>query len=166
MTEFLGKPEWKNRNLVFNFYGMGPDEDNLRELAKKNGIENFVLHGRVSDISEIWKLNQALLMPSRMEGLPIMLVSAMLSGRVPIVTDIGGHAEVVGDNISGFIAPDPDPVDVAEALDRALARQNEWKEIGKKARASILAFLPEDPVDDFVKKITNLMADSKNPDRI
>ena len=156
LAEFLGKPEWQDRNLVFNFYGIGPDEDNLRKLARKNGIQNFVFHGRVSDISDIWTLNQALLMPSRMEGLPIMLVSAMLSGRVPIVTDIGGHAEVISDNICGFIASDPNPIDVAEALGRALARQYEWEEVGKKARTAILEFLPEDPVDDFVKKLMEI----------
>ena len=85
-----------------------------------------------------------------------MLVSAMLSGRVPIVTDIGGHAEVISDNICGFIASDPNPIDVAEALGRALARQYEWEEVGKKARTAILEFLPEDPVDDFVKKLMEI----------
>ena len=157
LTEFLGKPEWQKRDIVFNFYGIGPDEDNLLELARKNKIDNFVLHGRVSDISEIWKLNQALLMPSRMEGLPIMLVSAMLSGRVPIVTDIGGHAEVVTDNISGFIAADPIAKDVEDALIRALTRQNEWQKIGQKSREAILDFLPEDPIDDFIKKLMRVI---------
>lgn len=157
LTEFLGKSEWQSRNLRFNFYGAGPDEENLRAMARKNGIRNFELHGRVDDISEIWRLNQALLMPSRMEGLPIMLVSAMLSARVPILTDIGGHAEVVSDDMSGFIAPDPTADDVEDALSRALARHEDWPEIGRKARAAILDFLPEDPVEDFVGKLIGLL---------
>ena len=157
LAEFLGKPEWQERALTFNFYGIGPDEDALKALAEKNGISNFEFHGRVADIGEIWERNQALLMPSRMEGLPIMLVSAMLSARVPIVTDIGGHAEVVTDGECGFIAPDPSADDVENALRRALARHDEWPEIGRKARAAILDFLPEDPVEDFIGKIEGLV---------
>lgn len=156
LTEFLGKEEWKSRNITFNFYGSGPDEQNLRDLAKQKGIESFRLHGRVADISDIWKSNHALLMPSRMEGLPIMLVSAMLSGRVPILTDIGGHAEVVSDNKSGFIASDPDPEAVEDALKRAMEQRADWEEIGQLARQQILDFLPENPVEDFIEKLEKI----------
>lgn len=156
LTEFLGKKEWKAKNITFNFYGSGPDEQNLRDLAKQKGIESFRLHGRVADISDIWKSNHALLMPSRMEGLPIMLVSAMLSGRVPILTDIGGHAEVVSDNKSGFIASDPDPEAVEDALKRAMEQRAEWEEIGQLARQQILDFLPENPVEDFIEKLEKI----------
>lgn len=156
LTEFLGKEEWKSRNITFNFYGSGPDEQNLRDLAKQEGIESFRLHGRVADISDIWKSNHALLMPSRMEGLPIMLVSAMLSGRVPILTDIGGHAEVVSDNKSGFIASDPDPEAVEDALKRAIEQRADWEKIGQLARQQILDFLPENPVKDFIEKLEKI----------
>ena len=162
LLEVLARPEWRARqDLQFNFYGIGPDEQNIRDIAARDGISNIALRGRVDDISEIWALNQALLMPSRMEGLPIMLVSAMLSARVPIVTDIGGHAEVVSDGDSGFIAADPDPDDVEDALRRALARHEAWPEIGARARQSILAFLPEDPVADFVDKLLSVVSAAK-----
>ncbi|WP_017931046.1 glycosyltransferase [Robiginitomaculum antarcticum] len=156
LAEFLGKKFWKAQNITFNFFGIGPDEQNLKDLAKRNGIENFRFHGRVDNISDIWKANHALLMPSRMEGLPIMLVSAMLSGRVPILTDIGGHAEVVDDNNSGFIASDPDAKAVEDALKRAIDRRDEWETIGNRARQDILNFLPEDPIADFITKLENI----------
>ena len=156
LTEFLGNKFWKKQNIIFNFFGIGPDEQNLKDLAKKNGITNFKFHGRVSDISDIWKSNHALLMPSRMEGLPIMLVSAMLSGRVPIVTDIGGHGEVIDNNRSGFIASNPEAKSVEDALMRAINERENWQEIGKRARRQILDFLPENPVVDFVDKLEKI----------
>jgi hypothetical protein len=45
----------------------------------------------------------ALVLTSRCEGLPLSLVEAMLSGRVPIVTDVGGNREVVNE-ACGFLA--------------------------------------------------------------
>ena len=164
LAEFLGKPPWRDRDVMFNFYGIGPDEENLRKLAKSKGIRSFAFHGRVSDISTIWETNHALLMPSRMEGLPIMLVSAMLSARIGIVTDIGGHAEVVTDGESGFIAANPSVEDVRDALERAWSHRAEWEAMGRKARESILDFLPEDPVADFAGKL-HAVLDRRNDGR-
>lgn len=153
LVDVAKSAKWRRRKITFNFFGIGPDEDNLRQMIEKEKLDNFVLHGRVDDISVIWRDNHALLMPSRMEGLPIMLVSAMLSARVPIVTDIGGHAEVVRDNASGFIAANPDAKDLDEALERAYAARKDWSDIGQAARKDILEFLPEDPIADFVSKL-------------
>ena len=153
LAEVVARPAWKSRDVTFNFFGIGPDEDRLRSIARDAGIERFVFHGRVPDISVIWRDNHALLMPSRMEGLPIMLISAMLSARVPIVTDIGGHAEVVRDGVSGFIAANPSVDDVESALQRAYDARNNWYEIGQQARRDVLDFLPEKPVADFIGKL-------------
>lgn len=157
LAEVAAKPAWKERKITFNFFGIGPDEERLKEMAEKAGIENFRFHGRVDDISVIWRDNHALLMPSRMEGLPIMLISAMLSARVPILTDVGGHAEVVQDNASGFIAANPSVEDLEDALERAWAQRENWQEIGQLARQHVLDFLPENPVDDFIQKLEALM---------
>jgi len=109
----------------------------------------------------IWRENHIILMPSFMEGLPIVLVGAMLCGRVPIVTDIGGHAEVVEDNVSGFIALKPTIEDLDNALSRAMSCIDELEKIGRKARQSILDFLPADPVEDFLRKLDACCSDTE-----
>jgi len=92
-----------------------------------------------------------------MEGLPIVLVGAMICARVPILTDIGAHREVVDDNINGFIAEKPTIKAIDEALERAFQKSPAWEEIGQKARLRILSYLPStDPVDDFISKIIPL----------
>lgn len=157
IAEAVKTDTWRSRNVWFNFYGIGPDEENLRSLAVKYGIRNFRFHGRVDDISEIWKSNHALLMPSRMEGLPIMLVSAALSARALIVTDIGGHSELAEDGVTGFLAPDPSAEDISAALERAWQALPDWRQIGQNARARVLAFLPEDPVRHFLSHLSVVM---------
>lgn len=142
---------------TFNFYGDGPDRGALEHRILSMGLKNFHVHGRVDDISEIWRSNQALLMPSRMEGLPIMLVSALLSQRVCIATNIGGASEVIDDGRTGFIIPQPEPGSILEALIRANQEINNWEQIGKTGRESILDYLPKDPAGNFIEKISELI---------
>ncbi|MCV0396055.1 MAG: glycosyltransferase [Rhizobiaceae bacterium] len=144
--------KWQARDVHFNFYGDGPDRDTFIQMTSSLGLRNVTIHDRVADVSAIWETNHALLLASRMEGLPIVLVGAMLSARVPIVTDIGGHSEVVEDGRSGFIARQPDEQSVDEALERAFHRRHEWQAIGMLARESILRYLPVDPVEDFLAR--------------
>jgi glycogen synthase len=85
----------------------------------------------------------------------------MFYGRVPIVTDIGGHREVVEDGTSGFIAAEPTAESVDTALEKAWQNLGDWKKIGRRARESMLRFAPADPVADLVEKLQVLAASFK-----
>ena len=155
--ELFARPKWREVPLTINLYGEGPDEQEFRTAVKDLKLKCVNFHGRVPDLMEIWKYNHAILMPSFMEGLPIVLVGAMLSARVPILTDVGGHREVVEDNKDGFIASLPTIESLDDALERAIENLDDWEEIGLRARERILEFLPEDPVVDFVQKLSRNM---------
>lgn len=156
LIEVLKQKQWKDRDLFVNIYGVGDDREKMEKSVADLGIRKVAFRGRVPDISEIWIDNHSILMPSRMEGLPIMLVSAMLSARVPILTDVGGHAELVEDGICGFIARNPEVASIDEAMERAWAVREEWQAYGERARRRVLEFLPDDPVEDFLSKIASV----------
>ncbi|MEQ3745123.1 MAG: glycosyltransferase [Henriciella sp.] len=141
---------------TFNFYGEGPDPGALTQRIKELGISNFKLHGRISKIADIWTENHALLMPSRMEGLPIMVVSALLSERMCITTDVGGHSEVIQDKKTGFIIPNPEPNSILKTLLEANDRLQDWKAMGEAGREFMLSYLPKDPVEDFISRIKEI----------
>ena len=149
-------PVWKTRELNFNFYGEGPDRINIERRISELGLSNCHLHGRLDDIGDIWKTNHALLMPSRMEGMPIMMISAMLSARTCIATDIGGHAEVIQDEKSGYIIPDPSVDDLNMTLEKAFQNRKNWKKMGELSRKTILEYLPEEPVENFVGQLNEI----------
>jgi glycosyltransferase involved in cell wall biosynthesis len=52
---------------------------------------------------------------SRHEGLPIALLEAMALGVPPVVTSVGGNAEVVSDAVDGVLVPPGDPDALASA---------------------------------------------------
>lgn len=162
--ELMNRSKWRSRSITINIYGKGPDEISLRKLVGQYGLNNVRFHGHIQDIQEVWKENHALLMPSFMEGLPLVLVAAMMCARVPIVTYVGAHGEVIRDNDTGFIAKAPTIDSMDEALERAYQRSDQWEAIGQKARRDILKYIPENPIDHFIKLLIDQL-ERNNKDR-
>lgn len=146
----------EERNLVVNFYGQGPDEEKLKAITQKNGLTNVRFLGYIDSMRKIWETNHAFILTSHMEGLPIVLLSAMFAGRVPIVTNVGGNSEVVIDNVNGFISRDVSVEAIDEVLERAWMQRDNWIELGKKARHHVQELYPKDPLQNMLDSIYNL----------
>jgi glycosyltransferase involved in cell wall biosynthesis len=157
-VDVLSMPKWRVRPLELHIYGHGPDEAALREEVARRGLRQVFFHPPQwqlpnPNMEAIWRTCHGLLMTSFMEGMPLVLLNAMFHGRVPIVTDIGGHREVVEEGVSGFIADEPTRESVDAAIERAWSRVGEWESIGARARSRMLQFSPADPVGDFIEKL-------------
>jgi glycosyltransferase involved in cell wall biosynthesis len=81
------------------------------------------------------------------------LVEAMMSARLPIVTDVGGNSEIVSDGEDGFIASAPTLAHLDDALERAWERRREWRAMGQKAAAKIRTIYTERPELEMVEAI-------------
>ena len=100
-------PEWNSRAPIaparLDFYGGDFDHegDRLHARIVKLGLQNSIhLHGAYTtrDLPKIFAATDLVVLPSRYEGLPIVLVEAMQRG-IPIVsTSAGGIAELGEDN--------------------------------------------------------------------
>jgi len=155
LLQVMALEKWRQRSLTINIYGHGEDENDLQDSLSKHEIRNVYLRGYTTP-EEIWKRNHAILLASRMEGQSMAMIGAMVAGRVPIVTAVGGSAEVIADNKTGFLAAHPTPEHLDDAMERAWQRRYEWHQIGKEARESVLNLVPDDPVGDFVNRIESI----------
>lgn len=150
LLETLARPEWRARHWLLDIYGEGPNRIAIKNLIKELGLEDRVtLKGHVSDVIDIWRHHDALLMPSRYEGLPLVVVECMLCARPIIATAVAG-SEVIDDNQSGFIAVTPCVSSFSEALERAWSRKSDWQSIGALASVSIRRIVNADPIGEFV----------------
>ena len=110
----------------------------------------------MADVEKIWSLNHVLVMPSRIEGLPLAVIEAMLCGRPVVATDVAG-AEVIEDGVTGFLAEAPTVGCVGNALERFWARREDAGEIGATAAKRIRHLVPPDPVRVFADMIRKLL---------
>ncbi|MFO1497502.1 MAG: glycosyltransferase family 4 protein [Verrucomicrobiota bacterium] len=157
LFQVLSQPKWRQRPLQVNLYGSGSGEQSLRSLASLLDLSNVRFHGQVSDVDRIWAANHALVLPSRYEGLPLVIVEAMLCGRPIIATDVAGNAELARDGVEGFFAAAPTVSLVDDALERAWARRDQWQEMGRRARAQALRVTPENPIEDFTGMLLRIV---------
>ena len=113
------------------------------------------------DIPAIWSGHHGLILPSRCEGLPIVLVEAMLSGRVPIVTDVGGNTEVVNDGVTAYVAVAPTEDALDNAMERAWSERHRWREVGSAAAARIRTLIPREPERCFARRLVDLVSSAE-----
>jgi glycosyltransferase involved in cell wall biosynthesis len=156
LLRVLARERWRKRPLTVTFYGTGFQAEGLQDMARHLGLTNVRFAGFVRDVAAIWNDHHGLILPSRCEGLPLVLVEAMLSGRVPIVTNVAGSGEVVDDNVTGFLAAAPTEDSLDEAMERAWTRRAEWRTIGAEAAERIRTLVPEDPARVFAEKLVQI----------
>jgi glycosyltransferase involved in cell wall biosynthesis len=156
LFDVLSEPKWRNRALRVTLYGTGRNEQSLKAECKARGLDSVRFAGFVASPLDIWRTEQCLVLPSRAEGLPLAIVEAMLCSRPCIVTNVSGNAELLEDNVTGFIARAATPHDLDEAIERAWVSRSRWQEMGKCAARAVRQIVPGDPVQVFVDDLLSM----------
>jgi glycosyltransferase involved in cell wall biosynthesis len=110
----------------------------LRELIAARGLADRVtLLGERSDVPELVRALDVLLLPSHEEPFGRALLEA-LALEVPVVaTSVGGPPELVREGREGFLAPPRQPAAWAQAVQRVLASPERGRRLGQAGRARI-----------------------------
>lgn len=78
--------------------GDGPDSERARSFVKDHGLDPFVRFlPWCDDVSSVYSALDLLLLPSRYEGAPIVMMEAMLFGLPVIASDVDGMRSVLPD---------------------------------------------------------------------
>lgn len=158
LIRVLARDRWRSRAISVTFYGDGHYRGGLEQMVSHYGLTNVTFAGFVEDVASVWTDHHGLILPSRCEGLPLVLVEAMLSGRVPIVTNVAGNSEIVHDGVTGFLAAAATEDAIDDALERAWQRRDEWRAIGAKASDSIRTLVPPDPGKVLAEMLLRVVA--------
>jgi glycosyltransferase involved in cell wall biosynthesis len=153
LLEALATPIWAERKWHLTIFGEGRMKGAIERMVQDLGLSTRVTFVGHALIEDIWASNHVLVMPSRYEGLPLVIIEAMLCGRPVVATDVAGHSEVVEDGTTGFLADAPTVPSFAKALDRFWARRGEAEQIGKLAAAKIRQIMPIDPARIFSDRL-------------
>jgi glycosyltransferase involved in cell wall biosynthesis len=157
LLEALAAAQWRDRHWRLFLYGEGPMRQSLERLAGKLGLGDRVVFAGFAAVEQIWAENHVLVMPSRHEGMPLAMVEAMLCARPVVATDVAGHAEIIEDGVTGFLADAPTAGSFGMALDRFWARRGEAEEFGLAGARRIRRLVPPDPAQVFAQKLQKLL---------
>jgi glycosyltransferase involved in cell wall biosynthesis len=156
LLEVLSLTHWRKRNIRVSMVGNGPNDRLLRHFAEELKLTNVEFAGHSSNIEDVWSKHHALILPSRTEGMPLVVVEAMLCGRPCIVTDVGGNRELVRDGVNGFLAKAPTVELLDEAMNRAWENRHRLREMGERAAIDVRQWVSPDPAGDFARELTAL----------
>jgi glycosyltransferase involved in cell wall biosynthesis len=156
LLEALARPQWSDRNWRLSIFGEGPARRSLELLARHLGLSERVVFAGFASVESIWASHHVLVMPSRLEGLPLAMVEAMWCARPVIGTNVAGNAEIIEDGINGFLAGAPTVSCMSDTLERAWARRAEFQQIGIVAANRIRELVPPDPTAVFSKILNSL----------
>ncbi len=92
-----------------------------------------------ADVRRYYARAAFLVLSSRHEGLPNVVLEAMASGLAVAATDVGGLSEVVRDGVTGRLAPVARPEALARAMGELLADAALRRRMGRAARELAVA---------------------------
>ncbi len=98
----LSSEGWQGRAI---FYGNGPDRDACLAMAGKFGLSQSVAFPGESKPRPAFQSGRLLLIPSRQESLPYIVLEAV-GARMPTITsNVGGIPEIFGPDAGALVPP-------------------------------------------------------------
>ncbi len=139
----------RHPEAMFKIAGGGVPGDSYeaecRALARELGFDDReVFLGSVPRADEILRAVDVLVLPSQLEGHPVVLLEAMALAKAVVVTDIDGCRETVEDGVHGRVVPVRRPRALAEAVSDLLDSSSERGRLGQAARERVIAEFSEE----------------------
>jgi glycosyltransferase involved in cell wall biosynthesis len=131
----------RQADIAILLVGGGPEENNLREMARDLDLgENVVFAGRVAheEMQRYYDLADLFVFPRvsmRLTELvtPLKPLEAMAQERIVVASNVGGHRELIRDRQTGYLFPPNDPERLVEGVLGALADRPSWPRIRARA---------------------------------
>lgn len=150
---FVGQQNWKknirniikaikiyakeNKNFKMIFTGKGPDEDEIKELVSKLGLDkNVIFTGHIMDrnlLMSLYARADLFVFPSPYDNAPMVVREAAAAGTPSILLKGSCSAEGITHGYNGFLCENT-PKSIADCIVDALPNA---KQVGEKARETI-----------------------------
>lgn len=150
------------RQVEFLIAGAGPEEANLRRLARELGIASQVTFvPNLCDFEDPLRAMDIYCLPSLQQGLGTVMLEAMALGRPVIATGVGGVYDVVRDGVTGLIVPPSDSSELARRITELLNDPIRARSLGAAARKLVER---EFHVNRMIRQTAELYSEVIEPD--
>tara|TARA_B100001250_G_scaffold414037_1_gene450340 strand:- start:3164 stop:4252 length:1089 start_codon:yes stop_codon:yes gene_type:complete len=145
-----------DRNTKFHIFGDGVESKALKEQVKENKLENIVVfRGFPDGLHDQYHQFNAFILPSRLEGFPLVMIDALAAGLPIIAFDCPtGPREIIKSGYNGQLVENSNLDQLSKTIlefskfnkDKSLIYLNNSKE-------SVKEFGPDIVIDDFITTI-------------
>ena len=153
----------RNCRFVAVVAGDGPDLAWLRRFVARYGLADRirVLGGLPSDcVRRLMCAADVLFLPSKYEGIALVIYEAMACGLCVVTADVGGQGELVTPECGVLITPSEEGADVEEyaaVLEELLGDTERCREMGRAGRARVAKNFR---VDQMGERVVSLLREA------
>jgi glycosyltransferase involved in cell wall biosynthesis len=141
--QVLGGLKDLHPTLELHIAGTGQDTE-YRQLAVKLGVEHrvkFLGWQENSDLANIYPTATLIILPSKNDSFPLVLVDAMACGVPVVSTTVGGIPTVIESEITGLLSAPGDIDGLTNAANRILSDDQLATRLGHAGRQKVLSDL-------------------------
>ena len=131
----LSRPE-----IHLTVVGDGEDRAELEKRTQTLGLGDhvdFVGYQTPDAVREYLQASDIFVMSSFAEGVPVVLMEAMMSGLPVVATQIAGVSELVEDGVNGFLVPPSDVGSLTQKIRVLLADESLRKRLGDRGQQKV-----------------------------
>jgi glycosyltransferase involved in cell wall biosynthesis len=114
------------RPLTALMIGDGPDREKYRTMMVERGLGHRIGLLPAMRIEEAFGMSPNIVVPSRAESMPYIVLEALAASKAVIATRVGGIPEALGPESAGLAEPD-DADDLARVMASAITEPG-WRE--------------------------------------
>lgn len=139
----------RTHDCSLTIVGDGAERQDLEQLAQSLGLKQTIFRGFQSSVLEFLQTADALVMPSRREGLPLTLIEALCCGLPIIASNVGGIPDFVSSGKNGLLCEADNVSALAEQL---CAFLNDREKFSLEARAQMENLTKRFSIEEWVAK--------------
>lgn len=130
-----------HKNVKFIIKGKGPLETNIKKLANKLRVHQYIKFTSpvaYKEVAHYLAASDVYVSTSLIDSTSVSLLEAMACGLPPITTNIPGNREWIRDGVNGLLYPPKDHVALAERIVGLVEDQDLRKKFGERNNRLII----------------------------
>jgi glycosyltransferase involved in cell wall biosynthesis len=139
----------EGRNVTATIVGDGPDRTQFEREVGKHGLGERVQFVGAKPARQAFTLGRLLIVPSRAESLPYIVLEAAAAGVPMIATQVGGIPEIFGPDAGALVAPG-DPAALAQAISQAMQDRGARHSASLRLKTRLRALFSADAMTDAI----------------
>jgi glycosyltransferase involved in cell wall biosynthesis len=139
----------KGRNVTLTLVGDGPDREQLEAQIARLGLSQSIAFTGAMPARQALALGRIMVVPSRAESLPYVVLETAAAGKPLITTKVGGIPEIYGP-LTDRLAPAENSGALAEAIVRVLDQPEVTAKVATELRDRVAGSFSVDVMVDGV----------------